>query len=173
MELWKKTTTFSKQRFRRSFFSSGRTTAPYDTGDIRDSTVVLQDWANDCPVQLCPISRGAIDRLVRGERPAIALLLLFCWATLGGRPARFGRTTDDRFAELQFSLFWAVDRPTSANDQRLFCCGVYPCFRKALFSCFFASIFVLLIKSSVHSRNLLKHIKLEEITTIHYGKCNI
>ena len=91
----------------------------------------------------------------------------------GDRSAGFWRTTGDRSAELQFLLFWAVDRPDLANDRRLFCCGVSPSFKKALFSCFFASISVLLSKSSIHSRNLLKHIKLEEITTIQYGKCDI
>ena len=152
-----KTTTFSKQRFRRSFFSSGQTTAPYDTGDIRDSTVVLQDWANDCPVQLCPISRGAIDRLVQGERPAIALLLLFCWANLGGRPARVGRTTGARFDELEFLLILGGRSPQSGRTTgACSACGVYPCFKKPLFSCFSASISVLLINSSVHLRNLLK-----------------
>ena len=69
--------TFLKQRFRRSFFGSGRMTAPCSTGEARDSAVVLRHWANDCQVQPYATFRWAIDRLIQGERPAIALLLLF------------------------------------------------------------------------------------------------
>ena len=34
---------------RRSFFSSGQTTSPIYAGEVLDSAVVLQDWANDRP----------------------------------------------------------------------------------------------------------------------------
>ena len=108
-----KTTTFSKQRFRRSFFSFGRTTAPIDTGRLswlggrssglgeRPPNVNLvrllagrsigSFGAND-RLSLCFFFVGriwAVDRLVLGERPATALLN-FNFVVLGGRSPNFG-----------------------------------------------------------------------------------
>ena len=162
-----KTTTFSKQRFRQSFFSSGRTTAPSDNRETRALAVVLLIRANDgpnwhweefvirrsffssgrttAPIGFVRYSAGrsfgsfgandrrslcfflacwrswAVDRLVLGERPATALL-------------------NSTFVDFGRSI-----APIWANDRRLFCLWILSLLQKALFSCFSASISVLLI----------------------------
>ena len=124
-----KTTTFSKQRFderpphmileklviRRSFFSSGRTTAAIDTGEVRASAVVLLIRANDRPnwhwekfvVRWSFFSSGRTTAPIGFVRSSAGrsfgsfgakdrrslCFFLVCWAKLGGRSPQSGRTT--------------------------------------------------------------------------------
>ena len=127
-----KTTTFSKQRFRRSFFAFGRTTAPSNNSEIGLWRSFFASGRTTAPTGTGRISSFGGRSSGLGERPPQSTLLdlvlgdrsarsgrttgdrsvsLLCWAKLGGRPARVGRTTADHFDELEFCLFWAVARP--------------------------------------------------------------
>ena len=110
---------------RRLFFCIGRTTALIDSARFSAGRSIGSFGANDrrslCFFLLCWRS-WAVDRLVLGERPATALM-------------------NSNFVDFGRSI-----APIWANDRRLFCLWILSLLQKALFSCFFASISVLLIK---------------------------
>ena len=110
------------------------------------------------------------------DRSASLLLL----RELGSRPARSAKTTliarvgqSTVLPKLLILGFWRLIAPTGQTTSSGSDPYVHSSFKKLRFSYFFVSIFVLLLKSPVHSRNSLKHIKLEDFTTIKYEKCDI
>ena len=132
-----KTTTFSKQRFRRSFFAFGRTTAPSNNSEIGLWRSFFASGRTTAPTGTGRISSFGGRSSGLDERPAIALFLSFVgrsWEVdrlvLGERPAT-------ALLNSNFCYFgWA-------NDRRLFCLWILSLLQKALFPCFSASISVL------------------------------
>ena len=114
-------------------------------GGFCHTAVVLLGSANDRPKStLFDLTLGdcsAPSGRTTGDRSVSFL----CWAKLGGRPAPVGRTTGDRSVELEFLLFWAVDRPNMGERPALVLLVDFILASKSLIFVLSASISVLLI----------------------------